>query len=92
MYANRFTFLLLSNCSLVGILPDDVEHLIKEATPGNNLHQAINEGFAHVQVANHSTGLPSGGNFNLWPFVASEFFRQLHFKISAHVRPPRLKM
>ena len=66
------------------IVPD-VLHLIEEAKPGTDLHRAIDDGLA--LVVNH---LPSGGDFNIWPFVTSYFFDQLHFKILLDVCPHAL--
>lgn len=86
MYVNHCTVFTTIQRSYVGIHPDDVEYLIKEATPGTDVHQAINEGLA--LVTNHPDRLLPGGDFNIWPFVTSEFFRQLHFKVSIDVRSP----
>jgi len=61
----------------------DVEYLIKEGKPGTCLHQAINEGL--TLVANHPKLLPSGGDFNIWPFVTYAFFEQLQHELSIEV-------
>ena len=62
----------------------DIGYLIKEAKPGTELHQLISTGLE--LVINHSTRLPSGGEFNIWPFVAWRFFWELQFWISIGVR------
>lgn len=62
---------------------DDVEYLIKEATPGTELHQAINIGHSLV---NPAYGLVPFGDFNIWPFVTEALFRQLQLRISIRVR------
>jgi len=62
----------------------DTLHLIKEAKPGTDLHQAIDNGIA--LITNHPT-LLSGGAFNIWPFVTCVFVVQLQFFISIDVRP-----
>jgi len=61
----------------------DIVYLIKEAKPGTDLHEAINDGIA--LITNHPKCLPSGGNFNLWPLVTHGFVRQLGFYISIDV-------
>jgi len=59
----------------------NVEHLIEEARPGTDLHQAITEGLE--LVIDH---LPDGGDFNIWPLVTWSFFRSLNFMITIEVR------
>lgn len=77
------TILLLAcNCltSYLGVHLSDVTHLIKEATPGTELHQAINEGLEIV-----INRLPDGGDFNIWPFVTKAFFHTLDCAIYLNV-------
>ena len=62
-------------------LLNDVQYLIKEAKPGTELQQAINDGLA--LVANR---LPSGGDVGILPFVTYAFFAQLQLHISIDVR------
>jgi len=57
----------------------DVEYLIKEGKPGTDLHKAINDGLA--LVANHPKKLPSGGDFNIWPFVTYALFEQMELEL-----------
>jgi len=57
----------------------DTLYLIKEARPGTDLHQTINDGIA--LVTNHPKYLPSGGDFNIWPFVTFVFTGQLGFHV-----------
>ena len=63
----------------------DTLYLIREAKPGTDLHRAINDGIA--LVTNHPKRLPSGGYFNIWPFVTFVFVFHLQFRISIDVRP-----
>jgi len=74
--------LLARNCltSYLVVNLNDVTHLIKEATPGTELHQAISEGLELV-----INRLPDGGNFNIWPFVTKTFLYTLDFAISVKV-------
>jgi len=65
-------------------LSRDVHYLIREAKPGTDLEQAINDGLA--LVANHPKCLPSEGDFDILPFVTYAFFDLLHLRISIDVR------
>ena len=62
----------------------DTIYLIKEAKPGTELHQAINDGMA--LVTDYPKSLSSGGDSNIWPFVTCVFLVQFQFYISIDVR------
>jgi len=65
-------------------LSRDVHYLIKEAKPGTDLQQAINDGLP--LVANHPKCLSSIGDFGILPFVTYTFFDLLQLRISIDVR------